>query len=91
MSLSEFFDPALTRTVTLSPSGKVLVGYYDINDLSVYMNDSVAGMGAAFVCELFDDWESCIGNEVTFDNFVYRINSINPDGTGIVTLELFRI
>ena len=91
MSLSEFFDPTLTKDITLSPSGDVLTGYWDINDLDVYVDDDVATMSASFVCEKYDGWDSHIGEETTVDNFNYRINKIIPDGTGILNFELLKI
>lgn len=91
MDNSEFFDESMTRTIVLAPSGLSLTGYFDLVNIDMYMNDDVEAKRGTFVCETFASWETYAGQETTIDNFLYRVNKVSPDGTGITTLELLNI
>ncbi len=91
VDLDEFFDPddGFVFDITLS-SGVSLTGYFDIVDSEFYLDDDLTMVKAEFVTESITNPEMLVGDTVTIDSNLYRVNGVLPDGTGIMTLNLLR-
>ena len=87
----DFFDPedGFVITITLS-SGVRLVGYFDITDSDFYIDDGFTSIRAEFTTQTIPLSENLVGDTVTIEGHLYRVNSVLPNGTGVMTLGLLR-
>jgi len=90
--LSEFFNDSdgMTLRGSLHNAGIDLNGYFDNVETEFYLNHSQGPINAQFVCEDYTGSAGAVGDIISINNISYRVIKAEPDGTGILTLYLFK-
>ena len=89
-NVATFFNRADGLTTDAVYDGATLIGYFD-GDLTNFLIDD-AGPAVeryTFVTETFSGWRSSIGQFLTIGSDSYRITGAQPDGSGLIVLNLY--
>ena len=101
METDAFFDPAdgFTLTGFIDSLGVTLVGMIDADSTEWYIeNGDPAQDKHFFQCPIFRQWRDAQGATFTLEADVaearalpssFTVISVQPDGTGLVTLQLY--
>jgi hypothetical protein len=92
-NLNEFFNAAdsLTTVGILLSAELDLDGFFDVNDSEFFLDDSQSEERAQYVTQYWENCEAVNGDTLSVDNKSYRVVKVQPDGTGLVTLHLFKV
>ncbi len=90
--IEEFFDldDGFLVSVNFGTSGLQASGYFSVLESEFYLDDTESVRRAELVCGEFTGSADIIGESTTIQGAIYRVNSVEPDGTGLITIGLMR-
>jgi hypothetical protein len=90
---AEFFkpgNPLLTQAVIVDGS-ETLLGYFDILESEFYQDNSESTVNATFVCQDYPGSNNAVGKSMNVQGRIYSVDSVEPDGTGLVSIKLLKV